>query len=56
MKYWFLILALISCSAYSQKNIWDENPYDSQLELDSLLVVLPKIAKEKRIPLLNRIV
>jgi len=55
MKYWCLILALISCSAFSQKNIWDENPHDSQLELDSLLIVLPKAVKEERMPLLNRI-
>ncbi|AUC86290.1 hypothetical protein CW731_13830 [Polaribacter sp. ALD11] len=55
MKKRFLILLLISCSVYSQKNIWDENPYDSQLELDSLLTVLPKAIKKERIPLLNRI-
>lgn len=55
MKQWFLILFLIGGSAYAQKNIWDENPHDSQLELDSLLVVLPKMMNEERIPLLNRV-
>lgn len=55
MKQWFLILVLICSSVHAQKNIWDENPYDSQLELDSLLVVLPKVIREERIPLLNRI-
>ncbi len=55
MKQWLLFLILISSSAYSQKNIWDENPNDSQLELDSLLVVLPKMVNQDRIPLLNRI-
>lgn len=55
MKQLFLILAFISCSTYAQKNIWDENPYDSQLELDSLLVILPKVIKKEKIPLLNRI-
>ncbi len=55
MRQWFLILVLICSSAYAQKNIWDENPYNSQLELDSLLVVLPKMMNEERIPLLNRV-
>jgi len=55
MKQWFLILFFIGGSAVAQKNIWDENPHDSQLELDSLLVVLPKMMNEERIPLLNRV-
>jgi tetratricopeptide (TPR) repeat protein len=55
MKQCFLILILISYNAFAQKNIWDENPYDSQLELDSLLIILPKATQKERIPLLNRI-
>jgi len=55
MKQWFLILVLIGSSTYAQKNIWDENPKDSQLELDSLLMALPKAIKEERMPLLNRV-
>ncbi|MDD7914846.1 tetratricopeptide repeat protein [Polaribacter ponticola] len=55
MKQWLLILVLISSNAFAQKNIWDENPNDSQLELDSLLVILPQSIKQERIPLLNRI-
>lgn len=39
----------------AQTNIWDENPKDSQKELDSLLSVLPKMEGESKTPLLNRI-
>ena len=55
MKHWFLILVLISCSAYTQIYIWYENISDSQQEMDSLLTILPKTIGEERIPLLNRI-
>ena len=51
-----IIIFLFSSSfiSYSQTNIWDENPHDSQLELDSLLIILPKTAGKDRIPFLNR--
>lgn len=38
-----------------QTNIWDENPAHSQIELDSLLTVLPSLPPRDKIPLLNRI-
>jgi tetratricopeptide (TPR) repeat protein/DNA-binding CsgD family transcriptional regulator len=40
---------------HSQTNIWDENPSDSQKELDSLLNILPYSNGEDKIPLLNRV-
>lgn len=52
LVYCFLIMGLVS---YSQTNIWDENPNDSRVELDSLLTVLPKTIGEARISLLNRV-
>ncbi len=55
MKNVLFIVFLFSFSTYAQTNIWDENPSDSQVELDSLLLVLPKSFGEERIPLLNRI-
>lgn len=54
-KITFFILILTSVFVYSQTNIWDENPNDSQLELDSLLTVLPKIEGKEKAPVLNRI-
>lgn len=39
----------------SQTNIWDENPSDSQYELDSLLTILPTTTRAKKPALLNRI-
>lgn len=51
-----LISFIFVCfTARSQKNIWDENPSDSQVELDSLLTILPKSKGEKKLSLLNRI-
>ena len=50
----FFIL-LLSFSSYSQTNIWDENPNDSQNELDSLLTILPRSVGESRTPILNRV-
>jgi len=55
MKLFLIIIILIGFTANSQTNIWDENPNDSQLELDSLLIILPKSTGEERTPLLNRI-
>ena len=55
IKITFFAFVFISFSAHTQTNIWDENPSDSQLELDSLLTVLPKIEGRKKTPLLNRI-
>lgn len=55
MKIFILILVLISFSGYSQTNIWDENPIDSQLELDSLLTVLPNLDGNEKTALLNRV-
>jgi hypothetical protein len=51
----FIALIGISFSIQSQTNIWDENPNDSQFELDSLLTILPTSDRAKKIPLLNRI-
>lgn len=39
----------------SQTNIWDENPADSQIELDSLLTVLPTKKDKDKTIVLNRI-
>lgn len=39
----------------AQTNIWDENPADSQAELDSLLTILPTVNRVKKTPILNRI-
>ncbi len=51
-----LISFIFICfTAKSQKNIWDENPSDSQVELDSLLTILPTAKGEKKLSLLNRI-
>ncbi|WP_242205206.1 tetratricopeptide repeat protein [Aestuariivivens insulae] len=50
-----LLALLIGLLSYSQVNIWDENPNDSQIELDSLLTILPKAEEEQRLVLLNRL-
>ncbi len=53
-----LILFTFICLQFTtqaQKNIWDENPTDSQVELDSLLTILPTAKREKKAPILNRI-
>ena len=49
------LLILFGINSQSQTNIWDENPSDSQFELDSLLTVLPTISKAKKPAMLNRI-
>ena len=51
----FFILVFIGFTVHSQTNIWDENPSDSQKELDSLLTILPYSIGEDKIPLLNRV-
>ena len=51
----FFILVIVSSTMYSQTNIWDENPSDSQKELDSLLTIIPYSIGKDRIPLLNRV-
>ncbi|WP_163514752.1 tetratricopeptide repeat protein [Gelidibacter japonicus] len=45
----------ICFTTQAQTNIWDENPADSQVELDSLLTILPTVNRVKKTPLLNRI-
>jgi len=55
IKIIFFILLFINFRAYSQTNIWDENPSDSQKELDSLLTILPYSTGEDKLPLLNRV-
>jgi len=54
-KLCLLPLLFVGINVHSQINIWDENPHDSQIELDSLIIVLPNAEGKKRIPLLNRI-
>ncbi len=49
------ILVFICCTVQSQTNIWDENPSDSQMELDSLLTILPYSTGRDKMPLLNRV-
>lgn len=49
------ILVFINFSVQSQTNIWDENPNDSQIELDSLLTILPYSTGQDKMPLLNRV-
>ncbi len=51
----FLILIFIGFATHAQTNIWDENPNDSQIELDSLLTILPYSTGKDKIPLLNRV-
>ncbi len=54
----FLILTIFLLSgitSYAQTNIWDENPSDSQIELDSLLNILPYSSSTDRLRLLNRV-
>ncbi|WP_291868995.1 tetratricopeptide repeat protein [Maribacter sp.] len=55
IKFPFLILFFIGFTVHSQTNIWDENPNDSQKELDSLLTILPYSSGKDKIPLLNRV-
>ena len=55
IKHVFFILFLVSFTVQSQTNIWDENPRDSRLELDSLLTILPYSRGKDKIPLLNRV-
>lgn len=53
-----LILITFICiwfTPQAQTNIWDENPADSQIELDSLLTLLPTSKRTHKIPILNRI-
>ncbi|MCM4151061.1 transcriptional regulator [Arenibacter sp. N53] len=50
-----IILLLIGTTVHSQTNIWDENPSDSQKELDSLLTILPYSSGKDKLPLLNRV-
>ncbi|MCF7567080.1 tetratricopeptide repeat protein [Sabulilitoribacter arenilitoris] len=50
-----IMFFFIGSIAYSQTNIWDENPNDSQFEMDSLLTILPKSIGKDKIPLLNRV-
>lgn len=54
-KFIFFILVFISVTVHCQTNIWDENPSDSQKELDSLLTILPYSTGKDKIPLLNRV-
>ncbi|MEX1383900.1 tetratricopeptide repeat protein, partial [Lutibacter sp.] len=51
----FFVLVFIGFTAHSQTNIWDENPTDSQKELDSLLTILPYSTGKDKLPLLNRV-
>ena len=51
----FIILVFIGFPAHSQTNIWDENPNDSQKELDSILTILPYSTGKDKLPLLNRV-
>lgn len=51
----FIILLLIGFNVHSQTNIWDENPSDSQIELDSLLSILPYTSGKEKTPVLNRV-
>ncbi len=55
IKFIFILLIFIGVNAYSQTNIWDENPSDSRIELDSLLNILPYSTGKDKIPLLNRV-
>lgn len=49
------ILLFNSLALESQTNIWDENPSDSQTELDSLLAIIPYSEGKEKTPLLNRV-
>jgi len=55
MKLIFIVFIFSCSTAQAQTNIWDENPIDSQTELDSLLITLPKSGNKEKIYLLNRI-
>lgn len=49
------LIFVMGIKVCAQTNIWDENPIDSQVELDSLLVMLPKAQAEEKLLLLNRV-
>ncbi|MFD1615292.1 tetratricopeptide repeat protein [Gelatiniphilus marinus] len=51
----FFITLFTGFNVESQTNIWDENPRDSQAELDSLLAIIPYSEAQEKIPLLNRV-
>lgn len=51
----FITLLSIPYGSQSQTNIWDENPSDSQAELDSLLTILPTTTKADKTAILNRV-
>jgi len=55
IKLIFFILVFIGFTVRSQTNIWDENPNDSRIELDSLLTILPYSKGKDKAPLLNRV-
>lgn len=56
LSYKILISFICICfTVESQTNIWDENPADSQNELDSLLTILPTSEPAKKMYVLNRI-
>lgn len=56
LKYSILFTFIVLCfTTQGQTNIWDENPANSQQELDSLLTVLPTLKRTDKTPLLNRI-
>lgn len=55
IKFIFYTILFVNFAAHSQTNIWDENPIDSQKELDSLLAILPYSTGKDKIPLLNRV-
>jgi len=55
IKYFFIISICIGGNAHAQTNIWDENPSDSRIEMDSLLNILPYSTGKDKIPLLNRV-
>ncbi|WP_027125323.1 tetratricopeptide repeat protein [Gelidibacter mesophilus] len=57
-KFSHLILFTFICicfTTHAQKNLWDENPTESQSELDSLLTVLPTTKRANKTAILNRI-
>lgn len=55
IKVTFFTLFIIGFNVHSQTKIWDENPSDSQIELDSIITILPHAEDKERIPLLNRV-
>ena len=55
IKIIFFFLVFVCFPVHSQTNIWDENPSESEKELDSLLTILPYSTGKDKIPLLNRV-